>query len=298
MATTIKRIEKDFILKVLYDEKLPIMCNINRSEYVLTVVKISSPNEICLKLNRPIEDLHRRQKIEFIFDFRGQVITFNTVVTSVNKDIINVNAPEFFYKNLGRSFLRVPIPIDLKVEFTCLGDFYALSYPRINTYETGNLNSGTLNLDPNDLNNIKAHIELWAGTRASGHELVLFTDAEPTSTEEKVIAETGKCIFLSSTQGSFPKTDPDSKDPHPKSRLVTLEMFKDFLRRADVDSDFLDQACARFINAKYNDGIVSEIWVPILFHEYVLGYIHTWINKGSTLSLFDYKVVDTLYQYA
>ena len=37
MATPIKRIEKEFFLKVLYDEQLPIVFLHNRTEYALRV---------------------------------------------------------------------------------------------------------------------------------------------------------------------------------------------------------------------------------------------------------------------
>ena len=43
MATPIKRIEKDFLLKVLYDEQSPISLRYGRGEYVL---KVEQPPKI------------------------------------------------------------------------------------------------------------------------------------------------------------------------------------------------------------------------------------------------------------
>jgi hypothetical protein len=37
--------------------------------------------------------------------------------------------------------------------------------------------------------------------------------------------------------------------------------------------------------------------VPVLFQQYVIGYIHAWINKERMVS-FDYETIDTLYQFA
>ena len=39
MATPIKRIEKDFLLKVLFDEQIPVMVLYNKSEYTVFVEK-------------------------------------------------------------------------------------------------------------------------------------------------------------------------------------------------------------------------------------------------------------------
>jgi hypothetical protein len=59
----------------------------------------------------------------------------------------------------------------------------------------------------------------------------------------------------------------------------------------------VDEAAARFIKAKFDSGIFSDAWIPVLFQEYVIGYIHIWINKEGKLP-FDYGVIDTLYQFA
>ena len=289
MAVQIKRIEKDFVLKVLHDEQTPLLYHKDRSEYILTVAK-PSKDEVYFKSNRPVEGLKERSKLNLIFDFRGQIITFNAEITSVKDDLITAVSPDFLYRNLDRSFLRVQMPPDLQVQFTFLGDFYSLGYPRLNTYEPEDLSDITQDLDQKDFSDLTEELRAWAKDNASGHEMVLFRDAKPTSNEEKVIAETGRSIFLPSTLGSFPSTD-----PYPKSRLVTEEMFNEYLLGTGVDLTFVNEACARFIKNKYNNGILSDLWVPVLFQEYVIGYIHVWIDKGG-IKPFDYAAIDTLYQ--
>jgi len=59
----------------------------------------------------------------------------------------------------------------------------------------------------------------------------------------------------------------------------------------------VDDACSRFIKQKHDSGTLSDLWVPILFQEYVIGYIHIWINTEGKPP-FDYGVIDTLYQFA
>ena len=291
MATPIKRIEKDFLLKVLYDEQIPVMYLKNRTEHIFKVTK-PAKEEIVFKPDRPVTGLKVRKRLDLIFDYRGQVITFSTEVNSLKDDLIIAVSPEFLYKNLDRSFSRVQTPADLQVQFTFLGDRYSLAYPKINFYEAGEVGSFVKSLDPRNLSGLVEQMAAWIKGYANGYKLVIFKDIKPASTEERLIAETGKAFFLPSTMGNFP-----SSDPYPKSRLVTEDIFKRYLESTGVDPAFIDEACGRFIKTKLDSGIFSDLWVPILFQEYVIGYIHVWINKEGRLP-FDFSIIDTLYQFA
>jgi hypothetical protein len=291
MATPIKRIEKDFLLKVLYDEKLPIMYLRDRTEYILTLEK-PAKSELVLKADRPINRLKIRSKLDLMFDYRGQVIIFAIEVSSIKDEIITAPAPEFLYKNLDRSFSRVSTPTDLQVQFTFLGDRYSLSFPKVMEFESDNLVDFFRDLDPQNLSGLIEQMAEWIKGYANGYKLIIFKDVKPETTEERIVAETGKTFFLPSTMANFPITD-----PYPKKRLITEEMFKRYLESTGVDLSYVNNACTRFIKAKFDSGIFSDAWVPVLFQEYVIGYIHVWINKEGKLP-FDFSVIDTLYQFA
>ena len=74
-------------------------------------------------------------------------------------------------------------------------------------------------------------------------------------------------------------------------------MFKEYLQNTGVDASFVDEACTRFVKNKYDSGVLSDLWVPVLFQEYVIGYIHVWIDKGG-IKPFDYAAIDMLYQFS
>jgi hypothetical protein len=291
MATPIKRIEKDFLLKVLYDEQIPIMYLKNRSEHVLLVEK-PTKSQIFLKADSAIEGLKIRKKMDLMFDYRGQVIIFSIEVSSFRDEHITANAPEFLYKNLDRSFARVQTPQDLQVQFTFLGDRYSLTYPKAPEYEGGTPGEFVQNLDPRNLSGLIDQMATWIKGYASGYKLVIFKDVKPVSTEERIIAETGKTLYLPSTLSGFPQTD-----PYPKKRLITEDIFKRYLESTGVDLQFVDDACDRFVKSKFDSGVFSDAWIPILFQEYVIGYIHIWINTEGKRP-FDFSIIDTMYQFA
>jgi hypothetical protein len=99
-------------------------------------------------------------------------------------------------------------------------------------------------------------------------------------------------LFIPSTLGSLP-----SEDPYPKKRLITEDIFYRYLESTGVDLQYVEDACARFIEQKKKAGILSDLWVPILFQEYVVGYIHIWINKEGIMPL-DYAVIDSMFQFS
>jgi hypothetical protein len=220
------------------------------------------------------------------------VIHFSVEIISVKHNHIVAVAPESLYKNLDRSFSRINIPEDLQVQFIFLGDRYSLPYHKVSEYESGDIGEGMPKVDPKNLTAITAHLAAWSNGRASGYTFVLFKDAEPASPEERIVSETGKTLFLPSTREHFPKTD-----PYPQKRLITEDLFRRYVESTGVNLASMDETVNRFIKGKNDQGILSDAWVPVFFQEYVIGYIHIWIDKEGKPP-FDNNVIDTLYQYA
>jgi hypothetical protein len=296
MSTPIKRIEKDFLLKILYDEQIPLVYLRNRREY-LFVLENPPRTELCIKALSPVPGLNTRRKLALMFDYRGQVISFVVEPSSIRDAHVRAPAPEFFYKNLNRSYSRVGSPPDLEVQFTFLEDRYSLSYPRVTEveYEDGELGELIKKVDTQNLNGLIAQITTWIKGCAGGHKLVLFRDElKNLGTEERIITEMGKALYLPVVQNGLPQ-----EDPYPRKRLVTGAMFRRFLESTGVVGDeFVEDTAARFIRAKFDAGLRSEIWMPILFQEYVIGYIHIWAGADDGKAPFNFGTLDTLYQFA
>jgi hypothetical protein len=207
MATPIKRIEKDFLLKVLYDEQIPIMYLRDRTEYILLLDK-PAKSELVFKADRPIGKLKIRQKLDLMFDYRGQVVIFAVEVSAFKDDMITAEAPEFLYKNLDRSYSRIGTPSDLQVQFTFLGDRYSLSFPRVTEYEKGEIGDFIRDLDPRNLSGLIEQMAGWIKGYANGYKLVIFKEVKPSSAEERIVAETGKTLYLASTLRISPRPIP------------------------------------------------------------------------------------------
>ncbi|MDR0448677.1 MAG: PilZ domain-containing protein [Treponema sp.] len=291
MATPIKRIEKDFLLKVLYDNQIPLMYLCDRTEYILRVVR-PVKNEVFFKSDRPIASLKPKQKIELMFDYKGQIIIFTVEVMTIKEDNITAPVPEFLFKNLDRSYSRVNIPDDLNIKFTFHGDRYFLPYPKTHEFIAEDIGEWKNNTDLKDVKKLIGQMAAWVKGCASGYKMVIFKNVKPASIEELLITDTGKCLFLPSTTISFLQ-----EDQYPEKRLITEEIFSRYLEKTGVDCMYTESTISRFVKQKVEAGYFSDVWAPILFHEYVIGYIRIWINQNGKLP-FDYNLVETVYQYA
>jgi len=291
MATPVGRIEKEFLLNALFEEKIPIIYIRDRNEYALTLEHPAN-EEMTLCTSRPLGKLKIRSKLPLLFNYRGQIIDFTVEIMAQKDEFIICRTPEILYKNLDRNYLRVDAPSDVKVIFTFRGDRYNLAFPKVMEYENIGTSDLIKSLDPHNLSSLIKQITGTLKNFADGFKIVNFKDKKPESMEERIVSETGKTLFIPSTVGFLPKTD-----PYPKKRIVTEDIFKRYLESTGIGSSFLDDNCARFLKNKFEEGIFSDAWVPILFQEYVIGYIHVWIDKQGRLP-FDFSVLDHVYQFA
>jgi c-di-GMP-binding flagellar brake protein YcgR len=291
MATPIMSIEKEILLKALYDEKLSLTYYRDRSEYTFILEK-PARDEMLFEADQPIENLDIGDQVHLTFEYRGKAVAFNVKILKKNEQDISCTIPDFFYKDLERSYSRVSVPSEMQIQFSIQGDRYDLSFPKVIEYDSEDLGGVLQNNDQKNISELIEQIAVWMKSFSSNHHLVLFKDTKPLVTEERIISETGKSLFLPSVKEGFPP-----KDPFPRKRLITEDMFKRYLESTGIGLSFINNAYSRFLKAKAEKGIFSDAWIPVLFHEYVIGYLHLWIDtKGK--APFDYSMIDTLYQFA
>ncbi|MDR2483663.1 MAG: PilZ domain-containing protein [Treponema sp.] len=294
MAKTIKRIEKDFFLKALYDEQLPLIYLRNRTMYTLTLEK-PIKGEVHLNAQEQIAGLYPRRKLELSFDIRGMMLKFSVEIISVKDTHIVTEEPEFLYKDLERSYSRVPATADLRARFEVSGGGYILSYPKISEFEDidmENLDELIKRVDIKNLSGLLAQIAAWLKGFTDGYKMVLFQKVQPSTTEERLLAETGRILLLPSVLEAIPEGD-----PFPKKRLITAETFRRFMESTGIEPEQLDEAISTYLDAKKAAHICSEVYIPILFQGYVIGYLYAWSSQEGKKP-FTYDVLETFYQFA
>lgn len=292
MSTMVQGIEKEFLLKSLYNEQVSVICMYNRVEYTLKIEKVTKA-EICFKANQVITGLASGKKIDLTADYKGVMVVFVVEINSINKDRFIATFPELLYKNLDRAYPRVLFPSDMQFKFSFLQERYL--FPVSEDVDPRTLTGDDLLPDPDlkDFNDIVANMDSWVKESEREYKLVLFKDVKRlTLLEEQIVIKTGKALFLPSSQGSLLETDPD-----PKKRVITIAQFLQYLETIGILPSYFNAALDQFIKSKQTKQIFAEAWVPLRFKEYVIGYIHFWTTKEGSPPL-EYTVIKTLYQYA
>ncbi|MDR0999134.1 MAG: PilZ domain-containing protein [Treponema sp.] len=292
MATPIRRIEKEFFLKALYDKRIPLVYLWDQKKYYLTLENLNKEANLVLKLDKPIAGLKPRTRMELMFDFQGQVISCVIEIDTIKDGIITAEVPEFLYKNLDRSYSRIAVPQDLQMRFSFHQDRYNLPFPKVGSFEDDSERDLIKEPYAQNASTLLDHMGAWVKSLGGSYKLVIFKDVKPSTTEERVVAETGKAFYLASTREAFPV-----EDPFPEERIITAGLFKRYLESTGVDPKYLDDTCRRFVQAKLTRGIFSDIWAPLLFQEYIVGYIHVWIGN-SWAPPFDIAALERLFKYA
>jgi hypothetical protein len=292
MATTVQQIEKDLFLKVLYDEQTPLVCLRSRQEYTLVMDKPAG-SELSLKAKRPIPDLNPHKKLPLTADLGGAALAFSIEIISVKNAHILAKAPKYIYKNLERACSRIPGPANLDLRLSHARERYVLDCPKTPVFQAPDAVSAFVRrMNPRSFTGLTARIGAWIKGFAAGYKIILFKNAKPASVEERLLARTGKTLYLPSTRGEFPRTD-----PFPQGRIITEAVFREFLESAGTEPDALDRAVSGFLREKAEAGIRAEAYVPILFYEYAAGCLYVW-SGGEEKRPFDNGVLSLLFQFA
>jgi hypothetical protein len=146
-------------------------------------------------------------------------------------------------------------------------------------------------MDPSNLRELVKQIAAWLKPHASRYKLHFFKDAKPSTIEERILARSGKIIYIPSTKEGIIEAD-----PYPDKRYVTRETFRLHLEATGVDSKYVDETMERYLRRKAERFVFSEAWIPILFQEYVVGYLQIWNDKEGQTP-FGMDVVDVLWQF-
>ncbi|MDR0909762.1 MAG: PilZ domain-containing protein [Spirochaetaceae bacterium] len=290
MATSINWIEKEYYLKVLIDEGVSILLHKNKKEHILALVN-QTKTELSFKLAQPIKGLKQSEHMNLVFEYKGVLISIPVNIISVKEDIITTNLPQSLYKNLGRAFIRISVPDDMEVTLQYIGELYKLNFPKLSETEWEKTKKvSPKEYKPEEINTLLQNSMNELKKISSGLQTVLFNQKAPETTEEQLIAATGRCLFLSSTKEPFPESDISNR-----VTIVTNPQFKRFLEISGVGALYIDESISKFIKGKQEGKVYSDCWMPVMLYEYVIGYIHIWTGDEPR---FNEKTLDLVSEYA
>ena len=178
------------------------------------------------------------------------------------------------YKNLQRKFERVRLAGAMDVSFSLHGTKVELNFPKSDRFSPVDPPEESSAFDPKRIDEVVQTFRTRMESLVSDSKIVMMRDRMPRTWEEKTIVRLGKCLWIPSTAEDFP-----GRDPFPDERVITkselIKLEEEAGRRAHVITSKL----GNILYEKTKKDIVAELWCPVLYNEYVVGYVHVW-NTG------------------
>jgi hypothetical protein len=129
-------------------------------------------------------------------------------------------------------------------------------------------------------------------TMTTDNKIVMLRDRMPRSWEEKTIVRLGKSLWIPTTAEDFP-----ARDPFPDERVITKSELIAAEEEAGSAPYVITSKLGNILYEKTKKDIVSELWCPVLYNEYVVGYVHVW-NTAARRERISRDVIEFVQQFA
>jgi hypothetical protein len=291
MATSVKQIEKEFLLATAKREAAVIALKVGGGEWSVRIVDIT-PRGIIYSHGVPLQLLRKGSICDFHYTVRDQTITYKAPILEPGELRMLAGMPEKLYKNISRRFARLAPPTDLSVSFSFAGERYDLDFPASAAFNPDREPEPSQDFDPGDLRNLMVDFERKAMLIGTDRGIVMFKDRQPTSVEERLSTSTGRSFFLPSCMSGIP-----ASDPFANRTILTKADFLEHFTTEGLESPFAEAELLKLEQSKRADGLISELLVPILFQDYAIGCARI-ANRQQTKPPFDLQVVETFVNFA
>jgi len=228
--------------------------------------------------------------VSVFLSYQSQRLTFPGKIRKIGGSDLVVGLPENLVKAPQRKAVRVAPPQDLTLEFSLQNERIRIDCPESGEYSELEMPALSVGFDTASINGLLQSFKDLTSTMYSKSGIVMFNKGrKPETIEERLISEIGRTLLMPSMQSPLP-----SADPYPEGRIVTQRMAESF----EGPSVFLEgSALDRSRAEKSVAGIVSELYCPILYYQYVVGYVYL-MNDEAKKTCLDYRAVDFAWEFA
>ncbi len=285
MGTKIGRIEQEFILNNLVEKNIPLELQIRKVHIEGVLLSVEEKDISFSSSDSQINELKTGDEVTLFFSFYSSTMTFICKVTGEGNPV-KLKLTGDIYKNLKRKYIRVNPDGEVSLTFTLQNAKVILDFPQTQEYESFDSEVFSEDFEFANIETLIRDFKNKAAEISSENSIVMFRSKRPETFEEKLITETGKCLFIPDTESG--------KLPEKRSKLSGMIITSAlFLNSNGTEKVFLGKNLRQvdtYIRAKYEKGINAEIYCPIVYHEYVVGYIYL-VNLKNRLVVFTEDVL-------
>jgi hypothetical protein len=269
MGTGISRIEKEFILKSIWDNKIPVKIKIGNTEYSGIILKMDSSLITLACQNGKWPEGSRAAKVRAFLTYYGHVMTLETKIDRMTEDLLVINYPANIYKNLERKYERVQPPENVKISFVLKTTTIELDFPRTEGYNPAFRPEVSRDFEPARIDELVKTFRAKTAEFVSDVKINMFRDKKPSNFCEDMLVRTGRMLVIKNIEKGFMEDDPTDE-----SAVLTKDLMIAAEEEAGTPEKIIEEKLKIVISEKKRKRIYSEICCPVIYHEYVIGYIH------------------------
>lgn len=290
MANELTRIEKEFILKSLQDSESVLEIHHGTARTTCVVASLS-PTSLVVSLDGDLA-VRPRSVISAYFRFRGNPMTFRAAVNSLVDRELTLQIPDDIFRDLSRSYERIPAPEGVSVSFVVDGRKVDLNYPKSDQYDPVDPPSIAPGFDASRISDLLRSFRERSKEFASENKIVMFRERKPASFEERILANSGKILTLPFVP---PETMGLSK-PVRERMLAEPEVIRAGTQSGMEVFRVLEQL-SRISDGQKKRGISGELYCPVLYHQYVVGYLYL-LRTETFRESFEARTLEFTFQFS
>lgn len=288
MGVKVNRIEKEFILNKVNDNKSDIHIHGEKKEYIAKITNIEDEYLEVVSAQTDWQEFSEEEDLRVFFSYYGHVMTFNSSVINIDEHM-RIKMPDIMYRNLQRKYERVAGSEEMSVSFIVNEQRIELNFPRSEEYEAIDELEFSDDWKTDDLGSLISQFRTKMQQEGVSDTIRMFREYEPKAAWELLVASTGKILYIPTFHSGIPA---DGAGLHP--RILTHPYFQliiDGHHFEKIDKDEFLQ----YLEEKKRAGTFSILCCPILYYEYTIGYIHLEserkIGKETLEYVFDFSRV-------
>ena len=271
MGVRVGRIVKEFVFKSLADQNVELTIHGQRKSASGPVVEISDEYLIVQARSGNPELFEQKENVQVYLLFQNNYHTFGSVILEAEKERIKISHPTEVYKNPQRKNERIQISDKAEVFFTIKGQKVELNFPRSNRYlePSPDAVNTRIDFDYTSIKSLYKNFREKMTDQVSEARIVMLRDKMLDKYEEKVMAATGKMLWIPSTEEDFP-----TSDPYEQERLITRRDLMRYEEALDRPPHVIASKLGNILYEKQKKHIHSELFSPVLYDMYLVGYVY------------------------
>jgi hypothetical protein len=292
MGVKVGRIVREFLFKGLAEQRLEMKLHAHRRELAGCTAAVK-PDRIEVEITSgDPRSFAAGDPVRAYFLYQNNWHTFSTRVVESGEAMVALEIPEGVYKNPQRKYERVAIGEEAEVYFTLLGQRVELNFPRTTRPLPAETPLVREDFDFSSLDKLHKSFRERTEKAVSTSRIVMLRDKVPEKYEEKVIAALGKMLWIPLTEEDWP-----SKDPFPDDRVILRRDLVKYEESLDRPSYVITSKLGNILYEKQKKGVHSELWCPILYESYIIGYVYL-ANVEERKERISKELADWVWEFA